>query len=102
MGSAAKGFLAFAACRASVPYSPGANRSTLRHIGTQAMIQWLGYFFIFLVYKYHSKALYKLLDTADKLTGFDTRLFRKTVEKIKVQPTGKLTFFFKAGIKTTA
>ncbi len=51
---------------------------------------------------YHAGELYRLLVTGERLSEFDTRLFRKTVERIEVSPPGKLTFIFRAGIKMTA
>ena len=51
--------------------------------------------------RYHASVLAGLLQVNEKLTEFDTRLFRKTVERIDVQPSGKMTFTFKAGIKIT-
>lgn len=54
-----------------------------------------------IVWRYHSGVLYKLVEAGEKLSEFDGRLFRKTVEKVEVLPTGKLTYVFKAGIRVT-
>ena len=54
-----------------------------------------------LLYKYHSGILIDLLETGTRLKEFDARLFRKTVEKIDVNPNSTLTFYFKAGIRIT-
>ena len=51
---------------------------------------------------YYAKALIALLETSDRLKEFDGRLLRRTIENVEVQPTGKLTFCFRAGIKITA
>lgn len=51
---------------------------------------------------YHAGVLHQLLINGERLSEFDTRLFRKTVERIEVSPPGKLTFIFRAGIKVTA
>ena len=51
--------------------------------------------------RYFSSVLRQLIEDGERLDEFDPRLFRKTVEKIDVQPTGKLAFQFKAGITIT-
>ena len=51
--------------------------------------------------QYFSGVLRQLLEDGERLDEFDPRLFRKTVERIDVQPTGKLAFQFKAGITIT-
>ena len=51
--------------------------------------------------RYHASVLSELLKDGEKLTEFNTRLFRKTVERIDVHPSGKMTFSFKAGIIIT-
>ena len=51
--------------------------------------------------RYNATVMYKLLSESDRLKEFDTRLFRKTVERIDVSPPDKLTFVFKAGVKVT-
>ena len=51
--------------------------------------------------RYHASVLSELLKDGEKLTEFNTRLFRKTVERIDVHPSKKMTFSFKAGIKIT-
>ena len=50
---------------------------------------------------YNAKELHRLMEEGTRLKEFDTRLFRKTVERIDVHPTGKMTFLFKAGIRVT-
>ncbi len=53
------------------------------------------------VVRYFSARLSDLIQNGERLKEFDTRLFRRTVERIDVNPTGKLTYRFKAGIKIT-
>ena len=48
---------------------------------------------------YHAFVLAGLLEKGEKQQDFNVRLFRKTVERIDVHPSGKMTFTFKAGIK---
>lgn len=54
-----------------------------------------------IVVRYYSERLCQLLEEAARLEEFDVRLFRKTVEGIDVNPGGKLTYLFKAGIRIT-
>ena len=51
--------------------------------------------------RYFSGVLRRLIEDGESLKAFDTRLFRKTVERIEVLPTGRLTFQFKAGVTIT-
>ena len=51
--------------------------------------------------RYFSGVLRKLVENGERLEEFDARLFRKTVERIVVLPTAKLTFQFKAGVEIT-
>ena len=51
--------------------------------------------------RFNASVMYKLLSKGDMLHEFDTRLFRKTVDRIEVHPSGKLTFMFKTGLKIT-
>ena len=51
--------------------------------------------------RYFSGVLRKLVEDGERLEEFDARLFRKTVERIIVLPTAKLTFQFKAGVEIT-
>ena len=53
------------------------------------------------VVRYYSERLCRLLGDAVRLEEFDVRLFRQTVEGIDVNPGGKLTYLFKAGIRIT-
>ena len=55
-----------------------------------------------ILFRYNANVMYRLLESSDRLQKIDVRLFRKTVDHIDVYPSGKLTFVFKAGIKTSA
>ena len=50
---------------------------------------------------YHASELLALVQEGRRLKEFDYPIYRKTIDRIDVQPTGKLTFYFKAGIKIT-
>ncbi len=54
-----------------------------------------------LLIRYHSKVLLELIEEGPRLRDFGWDLFRKTIEKIVVNPSATLTFHFKAGIKIT-
>ena len=51
--------------------------------------------------RYQSKVLLELIDEGSRIRDFDWNLFRKSIEKIDVNPSATLTFYFKAGIKIT-
>ena len=54
-----------------------------------------------LLIRYHSKVLLELIEEGPRLRDFGWDLFRKTIEKIVVNPSAMLTFHFKASIKIT-
>ena len=51
--------------------------------------------------RYFSGMLRQLVEDGERLEEFDARLFRKTVERIIVLPTAKLTCRIKAGVEIT-